>query len=110
MPKKKTLAPESISAQALRFIDTATGGVTPAIHLSSTNIRDENYELLVPGHSYGRDENATHRVAEAVLCELEHAADTMLFSSGMAAAMAVVQSLEPGDQCGLLARLSHLAN
>jgi len=97
MRKKSDLAPETISAQALRQIDSATGGVTPAIHLSSTYLRDENYELLVPGNSYGRDENPTYNVAETVLCELEGAAAALLFSSGMAAAMAVVQSLKPGD-------------
>jgi cystathionine gamma-synthase len=97
MRKENELAPETISAQARHQIDSATGGVTPAIHPSSTFIRDENYELLVPGHSYGRDENPTYMVAERVLCELEGAAAALLFSSGMAAAMAVVQSLKPGD-------------
>ena len=88
MRKKSELAPETISAQALRQIDSATGGLTPAIHVSSTFLRDENYELLVPGHSYGRDENPTYVVAETVLRELEGAAAALLFSSGMAAAMA----------------------
>jgi len=97
MGRKNELAPETISAQALHQIDSATGGVTPAIHLSSTFVRDENYQLLVPGHSYGRDENPTYVVAETVLRELEGAAAALLFSSGMAAAMAVVQSLKPGD-------------
>jgi len=97
MHKNNELAPETISAQALRQIDSATGGVTPAIHPSSTFIRDENYQLLVPEHSYGRDENATYVVAENVLRELEGAAAALLFSSGMAAAMAVVQALSPGD-------------
>ena len=97
MRNKNELAPETISAQALRQIDSGTGGVTPAIHVSTTYLRDENYELLVPGHSYGRDENPTYVVAENVLRELEGAADALLFSSGTAAAMAVVQSLKPGD-------------
>jgi cystathionine gamma-synthase len=97
MRKKSELAPETISAQALHQIDSTTGGVNPPLHLSSTFVRDENYELLVPGHSYGRDENPTYLVAEKVLRELEGAADALLFSSGMAAAMGVLQSLRPGD-------------
>ena len=97
MRNKNELAPETISAQALHQIDSATGGVNPAIHLSSTFVRDENYELLVPEHSYGRDENPSYIVAETVLRELEGAAAALLFSSGMAAAMTVVQSLKPGD-------------
>ena len=97
MIKKKNLSPETISAQALRQIDTMTGGITPAIHPSSTYLRDENYQLINAQHSYGRDENPGYAVAENVLAELEGAPAARLFSSGMAAAMAVVQSLKPGD-------------
>ena len=97
MRTENELSPETISAQALHQIDSATGGLTPAMHLSSTFVRDENYQLLVPGHSYGRDENPSFIVAETVLRELEGAAAALLFSSGMAAAMAVLQSLKPGD-------------
>ena len=97
MSEKKWLAPETISVQALGQHDSATGGVTPGFHPSTTYVRDENYELLNPKHSYGRDENPTYVVAENVLRDLEGAADALLFSSGMAAAMGVVQSLRPGD-------------
>jgi len=98
MDKEKDLSPETISAQALHQIDTMTGGITPAIHPSSTFLRDENYQLIDARHSYGRDENPSYAVAEKVLAELEGAPAALLFSSGMAAAMAVVQSLQPGDQ------------
>ena len=97
MRKKNKLSPETISVQAMHQKDSATGGVTPGIHPSTTFARDENYELLVPGHSYSRDENPGYVVAENVLCELESAASALLFSSGMAAAVAVFQSLRPGD-------------
>ena len=70
----------------------------PAIHPSSTFVRDQNYQLINDRHSYGRDENPGYAVAEKVLAELEGAPAALLFSSGMAAAMAVVQSLQPGDQ------------
>lgn len=46
MGKEKDLAPETRSAQALRQIDTMTGGLSPAIHPSSTYLRDENYQLI----------------------------------------------------------------
>jgi len=98
MSKAKDLSPETISAQALHQIDAMTGGITPAIHPSSTFIRDENYQLINAQHSYGRDENPGYAVAEKVLAELEGAPAALLFSSGMAAAMAVVQTLQPGDQ------------
>jgi len=98
MAKEKDLSPETINAQALHQTDAMTGGITPAIHPSSTFLRDENYQLINARHSYGRDENPGYAVAEKVLAELEGAPAALLFSSGMAAAMAVVQSLQPGDQ------------
>jgi cystathionine gamma-synthase len=52
---------------------------------------------MVPAHSYGRDENPSFLLAEKMLAELEGATSALLFSSGMAAAMAVIQSLQPGD-------------
>ena len=97
MTKEKDLSPETKNAQALHQIDAMTGGITPAIHPSSTFLRDENYQLVNARHSYGRDENPGYAVAEKVLAELEGAPAALLFSSGMAAAMAVVQSLKPGD-------------
>jgi cystathionine gamma-synthase len=42
MAKDKNLSPETKSAQALHQIDAMTGGITPAIHPSSTFLRDEN--------------------------------------------------------------------
>ena len=98
MDKKMKLSPETRNAQALHQIDAMSGGLTPAIHPSSTFLRDENYELINARHSYGRDENPGFDVAEKVLADLEGAPAALLFSSGMAAAMAVVQSLSPGDQ------------
>ena len=96
MAKEKDLSPETINAQALHQIDAMTGGITPAIHPSSTFLRDENYQLINARHSYGRDENPGYAVAEKVLAELEGAPAALLFSSGMAAAMAVVQSSAAG--------------
>jgi cystathionine gamma-synthase len=98
MSNKSDLAPETVSAQALHQIDSSTGGLIPAIYPSSTYVRDENYQLVDARHSYGRDENPSFTIAERVLAELEGGPAALLFSSGTAAAMAVVQSLQPGDQ------------
>jgi len=97
MTKKKNLSPETINAQALHHIDASTGALSPAIHPSSTFVRDENYELINSRHSYGRAENPGYLLTEEVLAELEGAPAALLFSSGTSAAMAVVQSLKPGD-------------
>ena len=71
MRNHSDFAPETLNAQALRQIDAATGGLTPAIFPSTTYVRDENYALLDPQHSYGRDENPGFVVAEQVLARLE---------------------------------------
>lgn len=90
-------APETYTAQGLHYVDPHTGAVVPAINPSTTFARDENYRLVSDSHSYARDENPSYLSAERMLAKLEGAASALLFSSGMAAAMAVVQALEPGD-------------
>jgi cystathionine gamma-synthase len=94
---KKTLAPETNAAQALHYIDSVTGAIVPPIQPSTTFARDSDYALISPGHSYGRDHNPSYLAAERLLATLEGAESALLFSSGMAAAMAVVQTLQPGD-------------
>jgi cystathionine gamma-synthase len=94
---KKTLAPETNAAQALHYIDKATGAIVPPIQPSTTFARGSDYALLSPAHSYGRDHNPSYLAAERLLASLEGAESALLFSSGMAAAMAIVQSLQPGD-------------
>jgi len=98
MSYKQDLSPETLNAQALHHVDANTGAVSPGIHPSSTFVRDENYELINERHSYGRAENPGFEVAEKVLAKLEGGPAALLFSSGTAAAMAVVQSLRPGDR------------
>lgn len=97
MSSNSRLADETITAQALHPVDPASGAIAPSIQPSSTFGRDENYELIVPAQGYTRDENPGFKIPERLLAELEHAESALLFSSGMAAAMAVVQSLRPGD-------------
>ena len=95
---KENLAPETRNAQALRQIDESTGGLSPGIFPSTTYVRDENHELIDPKFSYGRDENPGFGIAENILADLEGGAAALLFSSGSSAAMAIVQSLQPGDR------------
>lgn len=91
------LSAETCTAQALHYIDPATGSVVPPVIASTTFARDGNYDLISPAFSYARDTNPTYRTSEDLLMRLEGGADALLFSSGMAAAAAVVQSLKPGD-------------
>ena len=82
-------------AQALRFIDEETGSVIPVIQTTSTYVRDENYDIRKP-YWYRRDGNQTTAHAEKIIAELEGAAQSLLFASGMSAAMGVIEHLPAG--------------
>ena len=97
MSNKLNVTPETKNAQALGQVDAATGGVTPVIQPSTTFVRDENYDLIDAERGYGRADNPGFDVAENVIADLEGGAAALLFSSGMSAAMAIVQTLRPGD-------------
>ena len=89
--------PASKAAQALGWIDAQTKAVSPALHLSSTFIRDPDNEYRA-GYAYGRDENPAYDQAQALLAALEEGQEALLFASGLAAAVAVFQALAPGDR------------
>jgi cystathionine gamma-synthase len=84
------------AAQALGRIDEASRAVVPPIHLSTTFIRDPDNQYR-SGNAYGRPDNVTVREAEAVIAELEGAAEAMVLGSGMSAATALFLALSPGD-------------
>jgi cystathionine gamma-synthase len=96
-PMPPSWSKRSLAAQAMGAIDQATRAVVPPIHLSTTFVRDPD-NAYTSGYAYGRPDNATVRETEAVLAMLEEAgAGALLFASGMAAATAVFQALDPGD-------------
>ena len=88
--------PASAAAQALGWVDDKTRAVSPAIHTSTTYIRDEDNQYR-SGRGYIRADNPAYDQAEALLNHLEQGVGAMLFSSGMAAATAVFMALKPGD-------------
>jgi cystathionine gamma-synthase len=92
----RRVKPESIAAQALGWVDEKTRAITPAIHVSSTYLRDPDNEYR-SGRVYARADNPAFDQAEAVMTQLEEGAQAALFASGMAAATAVFQALSPGD-------------
>ena len=89
--KRSTLA-----AQALGWRDSITGSLVPPLIASAPYERaaDGSY---IAGRIYTRDQNPTYDQAEALLAELECGAGAMLFSSGMAAATTVLETLESGS-------------
>ena len=92
----KNTHPETISAQALGWIDEGTRAITPPLHVSSTYLRDPDNQYR-SGRVYARADNPAFDQPEAVLNALEGGHQTLLFASGMAAATAVFQALKPGD-------------
>jgi cystathionine gamma-synthase len=93
---EKRLRRATLAAQALGWIDAATGAVTPPLHPSTTFIRDADNQYR-SGFSYARPTNPTYAQPEALIAALEGGEDAMLLASGMAAATAVFLALKPGD-------------
>jgi len=90
--------PETLIAQGMHAPDPVHGALIPPLQPSTTFARDADYRLTEPGRSYARDQNPTFATAERMLAELERAEEALLFGSGMAAAMALVQALRPGQR------------
>ena len=87
---------ETVCVHAGRAPDPASGGVSPAIQLSTTFERapDGGYPH---GYIYSRSGNPNRSQLEACLAALEGGKAAMAFASGAAAVTAVFQALKPGD-------------
>ena len=93
MPRNR-MHPATLAAQALGWTDAATGAVVLPIQPATTFIRDPDNQYR-RGRSYGRADNPGYDQPQAVITALEGGAASLLFASGMAAAMAVFRSLPP---------------
>ena len=91
-----TLKLSTLAAQALGWVESTTRSLVPPIYPSAPYERaaDGTYP---GGHTYTRDQTPTYEQAEALLAQLEGGQDAMLFSSGMAAATTVFETLDVGD-------------
>jgi cystathionine gamma-synthase len=87
---------ETLAVHTAASADPATGAVSPALHLSTTFERapDGSYPS---GYEYIRDGNPNRNALETTLATLEGGRAAVAFASGMAATMAVFQTLAPGD-------------
>ena len=94
----KPLSSATIAAHAAGAMDEDTGGVVPALHMSTTFARDAGYDPLVPGNIYQRTSSENVKIAERLLSRLEGAADTLVFPSGMAAVAAVFRTVRTGGK------------
>jgi cystathionine gamma-synthase len=89
-------AMETRLAQACHYIDTATGGISPPLQLSTTYARGPDYEYL-GDYSYSRAGNPGWAALEAVCAEIDGGVEALCFASGMAAVCAVFETLEAGQ-------------
>ncbi len=96
MSLPESIRPATAAAQALGFLDPATGAFVPPIQPATTYERGADNRLL-SGRLYSRSDNPNYDQAEALLTHLERGAASAVFSSGMSAATAVFLSLRPGD-------------
>ena len=85
----------SLTAQALGAVDPITRAIIPALHPSTTYLRDPDNQYRT-GRIYARADNPSFETAEALLAALEGAAASLSYASGMAAASAAFLALEPG--------------
>ena len=78
--------------------DPLTGSILTPIHQSTTFVQASVDTYLAKGYSYSRSGNPTVRALEKKLTVLEGGADTVCFSTGMAAIHAVLLAfLNAGD-------------
>jgi len=87
---------ETLAVHAGHAIDPATGAVSAPIHLSTTFERDIE-GTYSRGFMYTRNDNPNRRALERGVSMLEGGETATAFGSGTAAAMALFQSLAPGD-------------
>src|ERR1700758_696631 len=87
---------ETLAVHAGHGVDPATGAVATPIYLSTTFERDIDGSYS-RGHMYSRNSNPNRQMLESGIAALEGGATAAAFSSGMAAASAVFQALNPTD-------------
>ncbi len=92
----KEWSPATLAAQAMGHVDQTTRAIIPPIHPATTYQRDSDNQYRA-GWSYTRSGNPTYRPAEELLSELEGGAESLIYASGMAAAIGVLSALKPGD-------------
>jgi len=93
---EETVRFETIAVHAAADPDPRTGALTAAIQMSTTFERAAD-GTFPSGFAYIRDANPNRRALESALATLEGGAAAVAFASGMAATMAVFQTLAPAD-------------
>src|SRR5215469_13407992 len=77
-PPMRRFRPATVAAQALGWVDETTKAITPAIHPTTTFVRDADNAYRA-GFSYARAGNPTFVQPEALLTELEGGEASLVF-------------------------------
>ncbi|CAB3780210.1 trans-sulfuration enzyme family protein [Paraburkholderia caffeinilytica] len=104
MSLNASVARQTLLAQALGWVDKQSDSLGPSIHPATSFLRDPA-DLHRASRTYRRDDNPTFLQAEVLLATLEGGEGCLLFSSGMAAATAVMSMLSPGAHVVVSTRL-----
>ena len=86
---------DTLLIHAGQHADPSTGAIIPPVYMTSTYVQDRVGEHK--GYDYSRTDNPTRHALEVQLAAIEGADHGIAFSSGMAAASTMLQTLQPGD-------------
>lgn len=87
---------ETLAVHTGRSVESGSGAVTPSITLSTTFERDPDGSFS-SSYIYSRIANPNRTALETALAALEGGDQAFAFASGMAAASAILQTLQSGD-------------
>lgn len=88
-------SPETGAVHGGGHVDPSTGAVVPPIHPSTTYARDDSYGLI-GDYLYIRHGAPNHTAVESVATRLDMGSDALLFSSGLAAFCALIETVPTG--------------
>jgi len=99
MTRNHDLAPETLAAQAMGFVDPENKALVPPVHHATTFERIPGGIGAAggPGFSYSRNDNPSYTQVEGLMARLEGGVDALVMSSGMSAVTAPFLALAPGD-------------
>lgn len=86
---------DTLVIHAGQHADPSTGAIIPPVYMTSTYVQDRVGQHK--GYDYSRTDNPTRHALEVQLAAIEGADHGIAFSSGMAAASTMLQTLQPGD-------------
>jgi cystathionine gamma-synthase len=93
----KPAGPNTVCVHAAHSPDTATGALAQPIHLTTTFERDAD-GAYPRGYRYSREGTPNRTALESCLAALEGGIGALAFASGLAANLAVLELLGPGDR------------